>query len=120
MDLGSRIRAARIAAGYSQGELSELCGWGAPSRLSNYEQGVREPALADLRLIASNVARGGHTYARIVLGDETASGEQRFTAAVVMDAARVAASALPAPRKLDPTDPDDALLLAIALAALMR
>lgn len=68
MDLGERIKAARKAAGYTQAQLASLCGWDPPSRLANYEQGIREPSLADLQLIARHVATGGWTYSDIVIG----------------------------------------------------
>ncbi|WP_369916506.1 helix-turn-helix domain-containing protein [Xanthomonas sp. NCPPB 3005] len=121
MDLGSRLKAARIAAGYSQGKLSELCGWDSSSRLSNYEQGTREPTLADLRLIASKVATGGYTLAQIVLGEEVPTAMpavMRLTAAHVLEAARIVTTTLPSPRKLDPLDPLDAQMLASTIAAL--
>ncbi len=123
MELGSRIRAARIAAGYSQGKLSELCGWDSQSRLSNYEQGTREPTLADLRMIASKVAPGGYTLARILLGDQAVETQPpvfRLTAAHVMDAAQIVTMTLPAPRKLDPMEPMDAQMLASTIAALVH
>ncbi|MCW0458998.1 hypothetical protein NB717_000066 [Xanthomonas sacchari] len=123
MELGSRIKAARIAAGYSQGKLSELCGWESQSRLSNYETGAREPTLADLRVIASKVAPGGYTLARILLGDEAAEAQPpvfRLTAAHVMDAAQIVTMTLPSPRKLDPMEPMDAQMLASTIAALVH
>jgi transcriptional regulator with XRE-family HTH domain len=79
MTLGQRIKAARTAAKLTQAQLAERCNWDLPSRLANYEQGIREPSLADLRIIANNVREGGHTYARIVLGDDVeASQPQRL------------------------------------------
>ena len=68
MELGERIKAARKAAGLTQAQLAAACGWDPPSRLANYEQGIREPSLADLQLIARHVAPGGWTYADIVIG----------------------------------------------------
>lgn len=68
--MGQRIKAARMAAGLSQASLAEACGWDSASRVGNYEQDKREPSLSDLRLIAQKVAIGGHTYARIVLGED--------------------------------------------------
>jgi len=68
MELGERIKAARKAAGLTQAQLAAACGWDPPSRLANYEQGIREPSLADLQLIARHVAAGGWTYADIVIG----------------------------------------------------
>ncbi|MDY4296808.1 MULTISPECIES: helix-turn-helix transcriptional regulator [unclassified Xanthomonas] len=123
MDLGSRIKAARIAAGYSQGKLSELCGWDSQSRLSNYENGTREPTLADLRVIANKVAPGGYTLARILLGDQVVEARPpvfRVTAAHVMDAAQIVTMTLPAPRKLDPMEPADAQMLASTIEVLVH
>lgn len=71
MELGERIKAARKAAGLTQAQLAAACGWDPPSRLANYEQGTREPSLADLQLIARHVAPGGWTYADIVIGQSS-------------------------------------------------
>ncbi|HEY0860701.1 MAG TPA: helix-turn-helix transcriptional regulator [Pseudoxanthomonas sp.] len=68
MELGERIKAARKAAGLTQAQLAAACGWDPPSRLANYEQGIREPSLADLQVIAGQVASGGWTYSDIVIG----------------------------------------------------
>lgn len=68
MELGERIKAARKAAGLTQAGLASLCGWDPPSRLANYEQGIREPSLADLKTIARHVAAGGWTLSDIVIG----------------------------------------------------
>lgn len=70
MELGDRIKQARKAAGLTQAQLAALCGWDPPSRLGNYEQGTREPSLADLRLIAQHVAAGGFNFVWLVTGDE--------------------------------------------------
>lgn len=40
---GDRIRIAREAAGLTQGELAEKCGWDSQSRIGNYERNLREP-----------------------------------------------------------------------------
>lgn len=120
MELGHRLKAARIAAGYSQSKLAELCGWEAPSRLANYEQGIREPTLSDLRLIASKVAAGGHSFSWIVLGEEAPKPPARLTASAILDAARIVSASLPRPRKLDPSDPNDAQMLATTIAAVME
>ncbi len=51
--VGNKIRNARLAVGYSQQELATRCGWkSVPSRVANYERGVREPNLHDLKLIS--------------------------------------------------------------------
>lgn len=70
MELGPRIKQARKAAGLTQQQLAERCGWDPPSRLANYEQGTREPSLADLRLIATNVASSGLSFAWLVTGEQ--------------------------------------------------
>lgn len=47
--IGDRISEARKAAGLSQSQLSEKCGWGSgQSRVSNYEQGRSFPSYEDL------------------------------------------------------------------------
>jgi transcriptional regulator with XRE-family HTH domain len=96
MDLGERIKTARKAAGLTQARLAELCGWDPPSRLGNYEQGTREPSLADLRLIAEHVAGGGHSYAWIVLGEEPVQASQsaRPDAATISTAIQLSRRAL--------------------------
>lgn len=71
MDLGARIKQARKAAGLTQAQLAALCGWDPPSRLGNYEQGTREPSLADLRLIAEHTSSGGFTFVWLVTGGDT-------------------------------------------------
>jgi phage repressor protein C with HTH and peptisase S24 domain/DNA-binding XRE family transcriptional regulator len=53
--LAQRIKRLRKAAGLSQAELAEACGWKSQSRVGNYEAGTREPTLADLAAIASAV-----------------------------------------------------------------
>tara|TARA_R110000764_G_scaffold2641_4_gene11460 strand:- start:11237 stop:11893 length:657 start_codon:yes stop_codon:yes gene_type:complete len=54
--LGQRIAHFRKKKNLSQGQLSELCGWGAQSRIGNYEKDNREPNLADLRKIAEQLS----------------------------------------------------------------
>lgn len=56
-----RLKRAREQQGLSQKELAKLCGWldkageGAQSRISNYENGTREPTLSDIAALASHV-----------------------------------------------------------------
>lgn len=69
MTLGERISTARNKLGISQLELAARCGWGA-SRIGNYEQDLREPTLAELRIIAKNLKESGYTPAWIVLGED--------------------------------------------------
>jgi transcriptional regulator with XRE-family HTH domain len=51
--LGQRIKRFRKAAGISQAQLADACGWKSQSRVGNYESGTREPTLADIQTIAS-------------------------------------------------------------------
>lgn len=53
--LGNRIKAARKLRKWSQARLAEACGWEAPSRVGNYEQGTREPALGDIKSMANSL-----------------------------------------------------------------
>tara|TARA_R110001592_G_scaffold65634_2_gene201212 strand:- start:3231 stop:3887 length:657 start_codon:yes stop_codon:yes gene_type:complete len=53
--LGQRIAHYRKKTKLSQAELSELCGWGAQSRIGNYETDNREPNLSDLEKISINL-----------------------------------------------------------------
>lgn len=56
-----RLKRARDRKGLSQEQLGELCGWisgkggGAQSRIANYEKGRREPTLADIAMLASQL-----------------------------------------------------------------
>jgi transcriptional regulator with XRE-family HTH domain len=53
MTIGSNIRKARKAAGLTQIELGERCGWDeAQTRISKYENDEREPNFEDLKTIA--------------------------------------------------------------------
>lgn len=53
--LGENIRKARKKAGLTQSELGELCGWdNSQARIGHYENGRREPSLADIRLLATH------------------------------------------------------------------
>jgi transcriptional regulator with XRE-family HTH domain len=67
VNLGQRIASARKAAGLTQSDLATRCGWESASRVGNYEQGIREPSLADLRAMADAC---GREYAWLVLGEE--------------------------------------------------
>lgn len=51
--IGEKIKKRREALGLSQQVLAELCGWDLPSRISNYECGLREPGIGDLQQIAN-------------------------------------------------------------------
>lgn len=50
--LAQRIKRFRKAAGLSQADLADACGWKSQSRVGNYEVGTREPTLADISAIA--------------------------------------------------------------------
>lgn len=51
--LGELIKIQRSKLGLSQGELAQKCGWEeAAGRISNYENGSREPSISDLEKIA--------------------------------------------------------------------
>lgn len=50
--LAMRIKRYRKAAGLSQADLADACGWKSQSRVGNYEAGTREPTLADIAVIA--------------------------------------------------------------------
>lgn len=50
--LAQRIKRFRKAAGLSQADLADACGWKSQSRVGNYEVGTREPTLADITAIA--------------------------------------------------------------------
>lgn len=54
--IGQNIKLARRKKNLNQAELSQLCGWnGFPSRISNYERGVREPKSDDLLKLANSL-----------------------------------------------------------------
>jgi SOS-response transcriptional repressor LexA len=50
--IGERIKSLREAKGLSQAKLANLCGWGAPSRLGNYELGTRKVSADDALTLA--------------------------------------------------------------------
>ncbi len=54
--IGQNIKLARLKKNINQTELSQLCGWsGFPSRISNYERGLREPKSEDLVRLAQSL-----------------------------------------------------------------
>ena len=62
MNVGDRIRAARLAKGWTQPELSEQCGWGyKQGRVSHYESGRRKVNPDDMATIEN--ALGLHSGA---------------------------------------------------------
>lgn len=68
--IGQRIAYFREQKGMGQGQLSAACGWGdSNSRISNYEKGVREPKLGDIKILAKAL---GVSFSQ--LADDEASG----------------------------------------------
>ncbi|MGF1740361.1 LexA family transcriptional regulator [Vibrio profundum] len=53
-EVGLRLKQIRIDKGVSQKDLAELCGWG-PSRVSNYESGIRSINLDDAETLAHHL-----------------------------------------------------------------
>ena len=54
MPVGARIKQARKKAGLTQAQLADACGWEeGQSRISNYENGYREPGRDEVNTIAS-------------------------------------------------------------------
>ncbi|WP_368913482.1 helix-turn-helix transcriptional regulator [Mixta calida] len=49
----NNIAIFRRAAGVSQTELAQRCGWVSQARIGNYENGKRHPSLKDCRKIVS-------------------------------------------------------------------
>ena len=54
-EVGLRLKQLRIKQGISQKDLAELCGWG-PSRISNYESGLRSINLDDADMLAKHLS----------------------------------------------------------------
>ncbi|KJG64085.1 helix-turn-helix domain-containing protein, partial [Photobacterium kishitanii] len=53
-EVGLRLKQLRTKQGISQKDLAELCGWG-PSRISNYESGLRSINLDDADMLAKHL-----------------------------------------------------------------
>ena len=49
----------RKAVNLSQVALAEACGWKSQSRISNYENGIREPGLQECRIIVTALRNHG-------------------------------------------------------------
>lgn len=64
--IGERIKILREGKGLSQAQLSKLCGWSAPSRVGNYELGVRKVS-ADEAITLGRAL--GVSPAQIMFGD---------------------------------------------------
>lgn len=71
--IGERIKTLREARGISQQQLAKLCGWSAPSRLSNYEKGSRKVSSDDAITLGKAL---GVSPAHILFGD--GSDEQSY------------------------------------------
>jgi len=52
MSFKQRLKEERDKLRWSQAKLSKVCGWKGPSRISNYEAGIREPSLEDIKILA--------------------------------------------------------------------
>lgn len=52
MSLKQQLREIRENRGLSQAQLAKNCGWDRASRISNYESGLREPTLEDIKKMA--------------------------------------------------------------------
>lgn len=52
MEFAANLKRLRKAAKLSQEALALACGWSGQSRIGNYESGLREPALAEIPIIA--------------------------------------------------------------------
>jgi SOS-response transcriptional repressor LexA len=57
---GQRLKKLRKAAGLSQAQLAEACGWKSQSRVGNYETDTREPSFADLQTLADALGKSTH------------------------------------------------------------
>ncbi|EKO3419725.1 LexA family transcriptional regulator [Vibrio fluvialis] len=53
-EVGLRLKQLRAKKGVSQKDLADLCGWG-PSRISNYESGLRSISLDDAEVLAKHL-----------------------------------------------------------------
>lgn len=67
MELRDAIKTARKLKGLSQEELAAACGWPKTNnRVSNYERGLREPDIDDLKVLAK--ALGYQHHSQLVAG----------------------------------------------------
>lgn len=89
MKLNERIKEMRIAAGLSREQATEALGWKGVSRIGNYEQGLREPSLAQLRALATVFERSGKSYAWLVGADDEPFTQSQHLG---LDASRLAYS----------------------------
>lgn len=81
--LSQRIKRLRKAAGMSQAQLAEACGWKSQSRVGNYEAGTREPTLADIASIAAALAVDQSELLLSNASNEVATQPARSTADLV-------------------------------------
>lgn len=66
--IGERIKLLREAKGLSQAQLSKLCGWSTPSRVGNYELGVRKVSADEAITLGKAL---GVSPAMIMFGDDS-------------------------------------------------
>lgn len=52
MGFAARLRELRKAAGFSQQDMAEACGWGKQGAYAPYELAQRDPTLSQLRVFA--------------------------------------------------------------------
>lgn len=71
MKIGDRIKQARQSIGVSQPKLAELCGWDSQSRISQYENGKREPVLEDIRRLSKAT---GVSFGWLATGENDSDG----------------------------------------------
>lgn len=50
--IGERLKSLRERKGYSQAQLSKLCGWSTASRVGHYEYGTRNVGIDDAMVLA--------------------------------------------------------------------
>jgi phage repressor protein C with HTH and peptisase S24 domain len=87
-NLGTRIARLRKAKGLSQTQLGTDCNWErGQARVSNYEKGLREPNLADLRTLANAL---DVSLMELIEGSVTQAAEAPATYAHVPDATEYA------------------------------
>lgn len=87
-NLGTRIARLRKAKGLSQTQLGNECDWErGQARVSNYEKGLREPNLADLRTLANAL---DVSLMELIEGTPTQAAEAPATYGHVPDATEYA------------------------------
>ncbi len=74
MNFGSRLKCARVAAGYTQTELGKLVGV-AKSTLAGYEKGNREPDVLKIKKIAQSL---GVSADYLIIGETRVDTQKDF------------------------------------------